>query len=256
MRLSHISSRKMLIFGAFLTASVFGGIMANTDGGSVTLSGAELEAQDTDAQSGDVERALPDPLLVMLATSKGEIVLELDPKSAPFSVDNFLEYVKSDYYSGTIFHRVIEGFMIQGGGFTTAYDRKQTNPPVQNEANNGVKNTKYTIAMARTSSPHSATAQFFINAADNDYLDYRESTTRGWGHTVFGRVVDGHDVVDTISQVETGAGGPFSRDAPREQVTIDAVSIMYNDEEPVSDEASEQITTNTTDSEPDSTKSE
>jgi len=217
MRLSPISYRKTLIFIAFLGVCVFGGIMANTDGSDQTGALTSTEAA----------QPLPDPLLVELDTSKGKIVLQLEPQSAPFSVDNFLEYVANGYYSGTIFHRVIEGFMIQGGGFTTNYERKQTNPPVQNEANNGVKNQKYTIAMARTSAPHSATAQFFINAEDNDYLDYTEATTRGWGYAVFGRVVEGKDVVDTISQVDTGAGGPFSRDAPREQIIINNVSVLY-----------------------------
>ena len=213
-------TRNLLAIGGLLVLCVFGG----------TAILAQTSAQSNTAASDEQAQALPDPLQVELATSMGSIVLQLNPQLAPFSVQNFLQYVQSDFYTETIFHRVIEGFMIQGGGFTTTYQKKFTKPPVQNEANNGLKNRKYTIAMARTSAPHSATAQFFINAADNDYLDYRDSTTRGWGYAVFGEVVQGKDIVDAISQVQTGAGGPFSRDAPAEQIIINSVQILYPEE--------------------------
>ena len=161
-----------------------------------------------------------EPVQVRLETTLGEIVLELDAGRAPETVDNFLAYVDDDYYDGTIFHRVIEGFMIQGGGFTADFDKKGTRGPIRNEANNGLSNRRLTVAMARTNEPHSATAQFFINDADNTNLDHSGQTRRGWGYAVFGRVVEGHDVVEAISRVATGAGGPFRGDAPREAVVI------------------------------------
>lgn len=164
---------------------------------------------------------LADPPVVELQTSEGVLVLELESDLAPTTVANFLDYVEDGFYNGTIFHRVIDGFMIQGGGFTADYQRKQTRRPITNEANNGLRNQRYTIAMARTNSPHSATAQFFINSDDNPNLDHTATTARGWGYTVFGRVIDGHDVVDQISQTSTGPGGPFSRDAPRTKVIIE-----------------------------------
>jgi cyclophilin family peptidyl-prolyl cis-trans isomerase len=162
---------------------------------------------------------------VVLVTSVGDIVLELDAKRAPGSVENFIQYVNDGFYDGTIFHRVIEGFMIQGGGFTKEYTRKPTRPAIKNEANNGLSNEQYSIAMARTNAPHSATSQFFINNADNSNLDHSAPTPRGWGYTVFGRVIDGESVVDAISQVATGAGGPFSRDAPRKQIIIERAFV-------------------------------
>ena len=163
------------------------------------------------------------PVEVTLSTTAGDIVLELDQKLAPDTVANFLQYVDDDFYDGTIFHRVIEGFMIQGGGFSGSYERKETRAPIRNEANNGLSNRRYSISMARTNAPHSATAQFFINTVDNNALDHTGPTPRGWGYAVFGRVVKGHDVVDAISQVATGPGGPFPRDAPRELVVINTV---------------------------------
>lgn len=170
---------------------------------------------------------------VRLQTSAGSIIIELDPALAPESVENFLTYVDDGFYDGTIFHRVIPGFMIQGGGFTEAYQRKQTRSPINNEANNGLKNLRYTLAMARTSAPHSATAQFFINTTDNDFLDHSAPTPRGWGYAVFGRVVEGFDVVDTISDTPTGAKGPFRQDAPlTEVVIISAARSGADDEQP------------------------
>ncbi len=157
---------------------------------------------------------------VTLSTTQGDIVLELDEVRAPQTVKNFLAYVDSGYYDNTLFHRVIEGFMIQGGGFNQNYQKKSTRAPVSNEAYNGLRNRRYTIAMARTTAPHSATSQFFINSEDNANLDHTGTTQRGWGYTVFGRVVEGQDIVDAISRVPTGPGGPFSRDVPEEPVVI------------------------------------
>ncbi len=157
---------------------------------------------------------------VTLSTTQGDIVLELDDSRAPQTVENFLEYVDSDFYDNTLFHRVIEGFMIQGGGFNNNYQKKPTRAPVNNEAYNGLRNRHYTIAMARTTEPHSATSQFFINSEDNTNLDHTGTTQRGWGYAVFGRVVEGQDIVDAISRVRTGPGGPFSRDVPMDPVVI------------------------------------
>jgi len=157
---------------------------------------------------------------VRLETNFGDIILELYPDKAPKSVSNFLNYVNSSFYDNTVFHRVIDGFMVQGGGFNEDYEKKPTNPPIENEADNKLKNVVGSIAMARTSSPHSATAQFFINIADNDFLNYRSSTMRGWGYAVFGKVLKGMDVVNKIKALPTGSAGPFSKDAPASPVII------------------------------------
>ncbi len=157
---------------------------------------------------------------VKMETSKGTIILELYPDKAPISVANFLEYVNAGAYDGTIFHRVIKDFMNQGGGFTADYKKVDTRDPIQNEADNGLKNLNLTVAMARTNSPHSATNQFFINTADNAFLDHTGKSMRGWGYTVFGKVVEGENIVGAISRVRTGAGGPFSKDAPTAVITI------------------------------------
>jgi peptidyl-prolyl cis-trans isomerase B (cyclophilin B) len=157
---------------------------------------------------------------VNLETSKGKIVLELYADKAPQSVKNFLAYVDAGYYDGTIFHRVIPDFMIQGGGFTAEMKKKRTQPPIQNEADNGIRNQRGTIAMARTQDPHSATAQFFINTKDNGFLNHKGKSTQGWGYAVFGRVVEGMGVVDAISGVKTVTRGMY-RDVPAEPVVID-----------------------------------
>ncbi|MDX1345078.1 MAG: peptidylprolyl isomerase [Sedimenticolaceae bacterium] len=164
-----------------------------------------------------------DPVTVLIATSEGNITVELLPAKAPETVANFLRYVDEGFYNGTIFHRVIGGFMIQGGGFDQDYTKKQTHDPVMNEADNGLSNVRGTIAMARTNDPHSATAQFFINHTDNPALDHRNKGS-GWGYAVFGKVTDGMEVVDRIATVKTGPGGPFRQDAPREMVVIETIS--------------------------------
>jgi len=161
---------------------------------------------------------------VRLLTSMGEIVLALDADKAPKTVDNFLGYVKNGFYDGTIFHRVIDGFMIQGGGFNRDFDKKMTRPPISNEADNGLKNDRGTIAMARTGDPHSATAQFFINVKDNPNLNHTAKSQRGWGYTVFGRVVEGMDVVDRIRVVATTTRG-YYRDVPVEPVIIESAVV-------------------------------
>lgn len=165
---------------------------------------------------------------VRLDTSLGTITVELADDKAPKTVENFLVYAREGFYDGTIFHRVIDGFMIQGGGFTASFQQKPTRPPIPNEANNGLKNLRGTIAMARTSDPGSATAQFFINVKDNPALDYRASTPQGWGYAVFGKVVDGMETVDKIRKVPTGtggSGGQFS-DVPTTPVVINSVAIL------------------------------
>ncbi len=163
---------------------------------------------------------------VKIETSKGDITVELDEAKAPATVENFLAYVDAGHYAGTLFHRVIDGFMAQGGGYDTSFNKKPTRDPVSNEADNGLKNTKGTVAMARTSDPHSATAQFFINVSDNGFLDHTAKTAQGWGYCVFGRVTDGMDVVDAIRQVETGAKGSFRKDAPQEDIVIKTVTRL------------------------------
>jgi peptidyl-prolyl cis-trans isomerase A (cyclophilin A)/peptidyl-prolyl cis-trans isomerase B (cyclophilin B) len=163
---------------------------------------------------------------VELQTNKGTIVIELYPDKAPATVENFLRYVNAGYYNGTIFHRVIPGFMIQGGGYNKAYDKKQTDKPVRNEADNGLKNEIGTVAMARTNDPHSATSQFFINVANNGFLDYRSPTTRGYGYTVFGKVIKGMGVVNEIANAPTSAAGPFRKDVPVDMVTIQQAKIV------------------------------
>ncbi len=161
---------------------------------------------------------------VTIETSKGIIVAELDQEKAPVTVDNFLTYTREGHYDGTIFHRVISGFMIQGGGITTDMNDKSTHKPITNEADNGLKNLRGTLTMARTSQINSATSQFFINLVDNGFLDFRDKSTQGYGYAVFGRVIEGMDVVDAIAGVETGSVGGYS-DVPVEPVVINKVTV-------------------------------
>jgi peptidyl-prolyl cis-trans isomerase B (cyclophilin B) len=165
---------------------------------------------------------MPDPI-VEVKTSLGTFVITLDPAHAPKSVENFLAYVDAKHYDGTIFHRVIPTFMAQGGGYDSSYEKRPTRAPVQNEADNGIKNTRGTVAMARTNDPHSATAQFFVNVVDNAFLDHTAKVDTGWGYAVFGRVTEGMDVVDKIKAVKTGSAGPFSKDAPLTPVVIENI---------------------------------
>lgn len=164
-------------------------------------------------------------MAVKLTTNHGEIVIELNAEKAPETVKNFLAYVEAGHYNNTIFHRVINGFMIQGGGFEPGMKQKPCGEPIQNEANNGLKNEAGTIAMARTNAPHSATAQFFINVADNDFLNHRSPDMQGWGYCVFGKVSEGMDVVDKIKGVKTGSSG-FHQDVPKDDVVIQSAEII------------------------------
>ncbi|MCR2746652.1 peptidylprolyl isomerase [Limnobacter parvus] len=163
--------------------------------------------------------------MVKLKTNFGDITVALDAEKAPATVANFLEYAKSGYYANTIFHRVISGFMVQGGGFEPGMKQKPTKDPVKNEADNGLKNEKYTLAMARTNDPHSATAQFFINVENNEFLNFKSPTPQGWGYCVFGKVTEGQDVVDKIVAVKTGSKG-FHQDVPVEDVVIQSVEVL------------------------------
>jgi len=162
---------------------------------------------------------------VLIETTSGDILIELFPDKAPITVENFLTYVKEGFYEDTIFHRVIKDFMIQGGGLTMKMEQKKTHAPIQIEANNGLENDRGTVAMARTMDPNSATAQFFINTVDNPFLNYSSPTPQGWGYTVFGKVVEGMDVVDKIAKVKTGSRGMYD-DVPTDTVLITSASIF------------------------------
>jgi len=180
--------------------------------GGISVTSPSTQADDTEFPQ------------VTFETSLGSFVLELDRGAAPETVENFLAYVRDGFYDGTIFHRVIAGFMVQGGGFTPEFKQLQTRAPIRNEADKGGRNDRGSIAMARTSDPHSATAQFFINVADNDFLNHRGRTSQGWGYAVFGRVVEGMDAVDRIAAVKTGSRGMF-QDVPQESVLIQKTRI-------------------------------
>jgi len=163
--------------------------------------------------------------MIKLHTNHGVIALELDAERAPETARNFLDYVQSGFYSNTVFHRVIDGFMIQGGGFEPRMKQKSTRASIKNEADNGLKNDRYTIAMARTSDPHSASSQFFINVKDNDFLNHSAPNADGWGYCVFGKVVEGQDIVDKIKRVKTGKRG-FHSDVPVEDVVIERAEVV------------------------------
>ena len=187
---------------------------------ALSLAGSQLWAQ-TPANSPKVK----------FATSAGDFVVEVYPDKAPKTVENFLQYVKDKHYNGTVFHRVIDNFMVQGGGFDAAYTQKPTRPPVVNEgrealAKGGDKNVTGTLAMARTGDPHSASAQFFINVKDNDFLNHTAPTPSGWGYTVFGKVVSGMDVVNRIKATPTGAGGPFPGDVPKTPILVNSATLL------------------------------
>ncbi|NLY64345.1 MAG: peptidyl-prolyl cis-trans isomerase [Alcaligenaceae bacterium] len=162
---------------------------------------------------------------VKLQTNHGDIIIELNTEKAPVTAENFLSYVKEGFYDNVIFHRVIKNFMIQGGGFQPGMKEKNTRAPIKNEANNGLANDKYTLAMARTNDPHSASAQFFINSRDNDFLNFTAPTAQGWGYAVFGKVVEGTEVVDKIEGVKTGNRG-FHQDVPTEDVVIEKATVV------------------------------
>lgn len=172
------------------------------------------------------EKPIPGNPKVLIETSEGNITLELEPAKAPLTVENFLQYVRDGQYDGTIFHRVIKDFMIQGGGYDTRFDQRPTRPPIENEAADALSNQRGTIAMARTSNPHSATAQFFINTVNNPHLDFRSPTPVSWGYAAFGRVIEGMDVVDRIGNLPTGSGGPFRHDVPNPVVEIKHIGIL------------------------------
>jgi peptidyl-prolyl cis-trans isomerase B (cyclophilin B) len=165
------------------------------------------------------------PKVELHIAGQGIITLELDEEKAPKTVANFLNYVKKGHYNGTIFHRVIDGFMIQGGGFAPGMTQKATDATIENEANNGLKNDRYTVAMARTSAPHSASAQFFINVADNDFLNHKSPTPQGWGYAVFGKVVDGKELVDRLKGVPTGNTGGHG-DVPKTDLVIEKAVVV------------------------------
>ena len=192
----------------------------------VELSQAYTTLSDPEPTKNQQATILTDPLNmgriinVKMETSMGEVILEVYPDKAPETVKNFLNYASAGAYNGTIFHRVIKNFMNQGGGFTTDYVKTDTQRPISNEAFNGLKNLKGTIAMARTGAPHSATNQFFINTADNSFLDHTGKNMRGWGYAVFGKVSSGTEVMNNIANVQTGAGGPFGQDVPVKQIII------------------------------------
>jgi cyclophilin family peptidyl-prolyl cis-trans isomerase len=186
--------------------------------------GLPAPASWADAEkSADTEGTKMD--YVLLKTSLGDITLELDRAAAPKTVANFLNYVEGGHYNGTIFHRVIAGFMIQGGGLSGDMTEKPAGGPIENEADNGLKNDKYAVAMARTSAPHSATAQFFINVKDNEFLNHTGKNDRGWGYAVFGKVVEGFDVVDKIEEVETSSRS-YHDDVPVEPVIIESAAVI------------------------------
>lgn len=166
------------------------------------------------------------PVKVLMETSLGNVTLELDADKAPKTVENFLRYVDEGFYNGTIFHRVIYDFMVQGGGFTPDFKKKKTHAPIRNEADNGLKNAKGTIAMARTSDPHSATAQFFINHKNNRFLDFTSKDFKGWGYTVFGKVVSGMDVIDKIAEQPTSVRGPALQNAPSKNIIIKSIKRL------------------------------
>ena len=188
----------------------------------LAFSDASLAAKAHKASKKMTEHSIQ----VKFETTQGNFVVQLDKAKAPVSAANFLTYVKEGFYDGTIFHRVIPGFMAQGGGFTTDFKQKPVHDPIKNEADNGLLNKRGTIAMARTSDPNSATAQFFINFIDNTFLNHTSPTPKGWGYAVFGEVVEGMDVVDGFGKIPTGSGGPFPTDVPKTPIVINKATVV------------------------------
>ena len=186
---------------------------------ALAVAAGSMMTDQTETQADD--GASP---LVTFETTHGSFSVALEPDSAPKTVENFLAYVRDGHYDGTIFHRIIAGFMIQGGGYDERYQQLPTRAPIENEAPDAPGNDRGTIAMARTADPHSATAQFFINVVDNDFLNHRGKNPQGWGYAAFGRVVDGMETVDRIAALQTGPGGPFPSDVPKEAVVIEKVT--------------------------------
>ncbi len=191
---------------------------------NVNAETTKKESKETQSKK-ESNNAKPKTQMVLLKTNKGNIKLKLNREKAPKTVENFIQYVKKGHYKGTIFHRVIDGFMIQGGGFDKNLVKKSTNEPIKNEANNGLRNTKYSIAMARTSDPHSASAQFFINVNDNAFLNFTDESLNGWGYAVFGEVTEGKEVVDKIKSVKT-ATQKGMQDVPTESVEIQSAELL------------------------------
>jgi len=191
----------------FLKALIIGAVLTSTS----------LQATDTKTMSNPS---------VKFTTNQGVIVLELNAEAAPNTVANFVSYVEDGFYEGTIFHRIIPNFMAQGGGFTSDFQQKSVKAAIENEADNGLKNDRGTIAMARTGDPHSATGQFFINLKDNGFLNYSSKTQQGWGYAVFGKVTEGMDVIDKMAAIPTGSGGMFPTDVPQEEVIIEKAEIV------------------------------
>ena len=186
---------------------------------ALAVAAGSMMTDQTETQADEGARPV-----VTFETSHGSFAVALEPESAPKTVENFLAYVRAGHYDGTIFHRIIAGFMIQGGGFDERYQQLSTQAPIENEAPDAPGNDRGTIAMARTADPHSATAQFFINVADNDFLNHSGKNPQGWGYAAFGRVVDGMETVDRIAALQTGPGGPFPSDVPQEAVVIQKVT--------------------------------
>ena len=186
---------------------------------ALAVAAGTMMSDQTQSQADEGERPL-----VTFETTHGAFTVALEPETAPKTVENFLQYVRDGHFDGTVFHRVIAGFMIQGGGYDEGYAQRPTRAPIENEAPGAPGNDRGTIAMARTADPHSATAQFFINVADNDFLNHTGKTARGWGYAAFGRVVDGMETVDRIAALPTGRGGPFQSDVPQEPVVMQKVT--------------------------------
>jgi len=199
-----------------------GEVAAKADPEPAKAAGAEEKAP-AETAAKPVEGKNP---VVQIKTNMGVFKIELFPDKAPKTVDNFIAYVKAGHYSGTIFHRVIDGFMVQGGGFDVKFNKKPTPNNVENEAFNGLKNVTGTVAMARTPDPHSAAAQFFVNVADNEFLNHKDKTMRGWGYCVFGKVIEGMDVVNKVKGLPTGSRGPFPKDVPQSDVIIEDAKVL------------------------------